>query len=371
MREPIRVLQVVPNMQQGGIENFIMNMYRSINKDNVQFDFLEHYSTDHFFDEEIRNLGGRIFRFPLMEKKTDLVSYIRYLSNLFDSHPEIRIIHGHMATTAPLYFSVAKKHGINNRIIHAHEDSYIRNLRGIVRMILIKQAWRGATYRIACSETSGRYYYGKHSFKIVRNAIDTPRFKFNLEKRDLFRKHYNIAGSAYVIGHIGRFDKQKNHQYLIKVFSEVVKQKPDAILLLVGEGQLMDAIKQEVADYNLQNHVIFTGAIRNSEDAYSAMDCFVLPSFFEGLPLTGVEAQCNGLPCIFSKAISKEICLSSNVLFLSIEDDPQVWTKALLSQSERSNSDLAVQLVHDHGYDSYENAKRLEELYLELSNCSE
>lgn len=365
---PIRVLQVVPNMQQGGLENYIMNIYRNIDRNKVQFDFLEHYSEDNFFDEEIRDLGGHIYRIPFMENKKDVVGYNRELRMFFERNNNFDIVHGHMATTSMFYLRAAERAGIAYRIIHAHEDSYIKNPRGIIRMLLIKQAWRHANILLACSRTSGQYYYGNKHFEIMKNAIDSNRFTFRAEERKRIRHELCIADSTLVVGHIGRFSLQKNHRFLIDIFRYVLRDHPDTVLIMVGTGETRNSIRTLVQENNLELRVRFLDPMSNPESAYDAMDIFVLPSYFEGLPLTGIEAQCNGLPCVFSDTITPEVDLGNTVRFCGLDTGPKVWADVILEQSfgYRGNRMQNLKAVRDQGYDVDLNSRRMQDLYQRL-----
>ncbi len=366
MSEPKRVLQVVPNMQQGGLENYVMNLYRNTDRDLVQFDFLEHYSTDHFFDEEIRDLGGRIYRIPLMEDKKRIPSYIKQLDRLYATH-HYNVVHGHMATTAGLYLHAAKKHGVQNRILHAHEDSYIKNVRGYVRKFLIQHSSHDATQLFACSKSSGEYYYGSKNFSVLHNAIDTERFSFSRKQRNRIRGRYGLTDDNFVLCHVGRFSLQKNHDRLIDIFAEIYNHDPRAFMFLIGVGETQEHIKQKVHDLGLDASIAFIGNTSTPEQFYSASDVFVLPSVFEGLPLTGVEAQTNGLPCVFSDVITREVDLTGGNQYISLQSDDEVWTRKILHLRDNSRSIdrlRGIQDVRNAGYDVRSNASFLQKLYL-------
>lgn len=365
---PIRVLHVVPNMQQGGLENYIMNMYRNIDRSVVQFDFLEHYSTDRAFDSEIRDLGGFIHRIPFMEHKTQIAQYLHSLNHFFKNHDEYQIVHGHMGTTALFYLSAAQKNHIPHRLIHAHESSYIRNARGYVRKALIQQSWRNATELLACSQLAGRYYYGHHPFRLLKNAINTKRFTFNADARHDMRNELGIDENTLVLCHIGRFSQQKNQPYLIDVLEALVKSHPDVVLIMVGEGDTKSAVQREVSERKLTEKVRFICPSNSPEPLYSAADIFLLPSVFEGLPLTGVEAQCNGLPCIFSSAVTQEVKLTPNAHFATINQDPSNWARLILNIPLCDSSDRAEapQLIRQAGYDVAGNTALMQRYYLQM-----
>lgn len=362
-----KILQVVPNMQQGGIENYIMNLYRNIDRDLVQFDFLTHYSGEYFFDQEIYALGGHIYKIPLMENKANMFKYVRSLSALL-SHHKFDVIHGHMATTAYIYMKIAKSHGINNRIIHAHEDSYIHNIRGYIRKYLIQNSYHDATVRLACSNTAGNYYFGKHGFEIIHNAIDVNRFTYSDRSRKDVRKEFNIDETQMVLCHVGRFCLQKNHQKLINIFQSLKKINNKAVLFLIGKGETEADIRKMVHDLSLEDSVYFLGNTAEPEKYYCASDLFILPSKFEGLPLTGIEAQTNGLPCVFSDAVTREVDISGCNEFVSLSAAPELWADRIQHLYLNSPDDrmLWVQDVCEAGYDIAANAEHLQSLYLNM-----
>lgn len=367
----IRVLHVVPNMQQGGIENYIMNMYKNIDRSKVQFDFLEHYSEDFFFDEEIRNMGGRIYRIPYMESKRNINQYINDLNSFFCQHAEFSTVHGHMATTALFYLAAAERAGIKNRIIHAHEDSYLKTPRGALRMMLIKQAWRHASLLLACSESSGHYYFGNRTFQIRANAIDTTKFTFDYTKREKLRSTLDIGEGTFVLGHIGRFSQQKNHAFLIQILREVVRTVPNTVLIMVGKGETQSRIRSLVRKLDLTRNVRFINPTNSPEKFYAAMDVFVLPSFYEGLPLTGVEAQCNGLQCLFSDTVTSEVSLIDGAShFMSLRTGAEAWARKIAelnNSSTPARHDASV-MIGCKGYDARLNAHLMQSFYQKLDS---
>lgn len=366
--KPMRVLHVVPNMQQGGLENYIMNMYRNIDRKKVQFDFLEHYSEDRFFDEEIRHLGGSIYRIPYMENKKALREYIAQLDAFFAEH-RYHVVHGHMATTACFYLKAAEKNGVEARLVHAHEDSFLKDPRGIVRMLLIKQAWRHANHLLACSKTAGRYYYGDRPFTMMKNAINSGKFSFDKERRDEERSELGVNDATLVIGHIGRFCNQKNHRFLVELFAEVIKRYPNSMLVMVGTGETKNDVISQVEELGISEHVRFPPPTGNPEYVYDAMDVFVLPSFFEGLPLTGIEAQCNGLPCVFSDSVTREVQITDRCHFISLEKSSREWAELVIDQALASralNRQQGRDAIIHAGYDAQRNAEKMQAFYLSV-----
>ena len=326
MENPIRILQIVPNMQQGGLENFIMNIYRNIDRTKVQFDFLVHYNEKKFFDDEIEKLGGKIYRFSLRDDN-NIIKYIKELNKFYKEHPEYKVIHCHMSSIGFLNFIIAKRNGIKVRIAHSHNSSTDKTLKGRIKRLMMLPYKYVSTINYACSNEAGKYLYGNKKFEIIPNAIDTYKFKFNQNKRIEYREKLDIMGNKFVIGHVGRFNIQKNHEFIIKVFCDYLKINKDAMLLLIGDGELLEKIKDLCIKLNIQKKVIFLKNINNIYDYYNVMDLFILPSFFEGLPVVGIEAQTNGLKCLFSSNITREVKVSEQLNFLELKKE--LWVRKI------------------------------------------
>ncbi|MFA9396925.1 MAG: glycosyltransferase, partial [Clostridiaceae bacterium] len=267
--EPIRILNVVGRMDRGGIETMIMNIYRNIDRNKVQFDFLAHYGKEADYNDEIRSLGGKIYEMPVIKttEKTyynKFFQYRRALIEFFKNHQEYKVLHGHMTNTASIYMPIAKKYGnINCLISHSHLTRARQGLTGTVTNILQIPLRKCATEYFSCSNEAGKWLYKKKDFdngkvRIVKNAIDSDLFVYNYEKRKKKREELGINGNL-VLGHIGRFFEQKNHDFLIDVFNEVYKMNDKAVLILIGEGVLMTEIKGKVNKFGLDKNVIFLG----------------------------------------------------------------------------------------------------------------
>ena len=235
MSKPVRVLQVVPNMQAGGLETLIMNLYRNIDRSKIQFDFLVHYKGKYFYDDEIKKLGGRIYHLSVRDDN-NFLKYLNDLDHFFKTHREYKVVHGHMMSTAIFYMYYAKKYGVKIRIIHSHNSDTVPRLKGMVKYRLARLAPMVANNYFACGKTAGKYLYGDNrKFTILNNGIDLQKFKYNSQIRHEYRDNLGLNGK-YVIGHIGRFNIQKNHKFLIKVFYDFQKEVPNSVLLLIGDG---------------------------------------------------------------------------------------------------------------------------------------
>lgn len=364
MTEPIRVAQVVGKMVGGGVEAVVMNYYRHIDRSKVQFDFLVDSDSTLVPREEIESLGGRVFDIPPYQH---VIEYQRELQRLFKQEGWV-IVHSHINALSVFPLCAAKKAGVPVRIAHSHSSSgkgeYIKNA---MKSILKTQANRYPNYRFACSKHAGEWLFGKNvNFEVIYNAIDLSHFLFDVRARVQLRAELGLNDGQFVIGHVGRFTAQKNHRFLIDVFSQVAKRRDDAVLLLVGSGNDLELIKSLVSERRLLDRVKFLGQRADVNRLYSAFDAFVLPSLYEGLGIVGVEAQIAGLPCLFSDAITREVDVTRSSEFLSI-DSCESWIKELSSLPISSNRERACFHKSDfRNYDIHEAAHKLSNRYQEL-----
>ena len=365
MSKPIRVLQVFHGMDCGGAENMIMNLYRNIDRSKVQFDFLVHTKKKCFFDDEIKNLGGRIFFVPYYNIK-NTVAYKKALRHLYESHPEIKIVHGHLGSCAHIYLNIAKEHGCYT-IAHSHNTLPTdRSIKNVLYRLFTLRTRKVADYFFACGKQAGLDRFGEKivssdRFQVLNNAIDTQKYIYNPEIRQKMRAELGLE-EAFVVGHIGRFNYQKNHEFLIDIFDAVLKKEPKARLLLVGDGDLRPEIENKISRLGIKDKVIMTGVRKDVPDLLQAMDCFVFPSHYEGLPVTVIEAQAASLPCVISDRITSEVNVSNRVKYLSIDSDAESWVKTVVNcyKDTRSN---AMQIIVDSGYDIYGSSKFLQDFY--------
>ena len=323
----IRVLHVVSVMDMGGMENYIMNLYRNMDRSRIQFDFLVHHGRRGYFEDEIEALGGHVYHTTLMDD-FNLPRYLRSLEDVFRPG-EYRIVHGHLGSTAYWYLGAAARHGVPHRILHSHCPGHPNNLKGYAKHILFHFSPIHATIRLACSGPAGAYQFRRQAFEIVPNGIDVERFRFSAAQRERTRRELGLEG-RFVVGHVGRFFTEKNHAYLLRIFRLVKNQCPDAVLLLLGDGALQPQMKALARQLGLEEDVRFLGVVGDCAPCYQAMDVFVLPSLYEALPLTGIEAQCAGLPCLFADTVSAETSLGDGVEFLPIgQGSERLWAERL------------------------------------------
>jgi glycosyltransferase involved in cell wall biosynthesis len=368
MSNPVRVLQVFAEMNRGGAETMIMNLYRNIDRSMIQFDFIVHTEDECAYDDEIYKLGGKIFRVPAY-KGTNHLTYLKNWEDFFGKHPEYKIIHGHVRSTAAIYLKVAQKSGLTT-IAHSHNTSSGNGFSAIVKNLLQYPIRYVADYLFACSESAGEWLFGnqvskKRNFYILNNAIDTKKFIFNKDIRDKKRKEFQLEGK-FVIGHVGRFHPQKNHDFLVDIFKAVHDKDENAILLLVGEGGLQTAIQEKVYRLGLDSNVIFTGVRSDIPELFQAMDMFVFPSLFEGLGIVLIEAQASGLPCIVTDTIPKEALVTGNVKEVSLIESPDNWREAILQQIDSFERTSTYEKIKGSGYDIEESHRWLQEFYLGL-----
>lgn len=363
-KEPIRILQCVSNMDRAGIETMIMNFYRNIDREKIQFDFLVNKSKPGDYDEEIKSLGGKIYKSPGLNP-FKFFKYQRFMKELFKDHPEYKVIHCQNEAMGYYALKAAKNCNIPVRIAHSHNTVTRLDLKFPIKIYCKSKLKKVANILVACSHAAGKYLFSE-DVKVINNAIDTSKFIYNKNIRDKIRKQFNLNGK-FVVGHIGRFEPQKNHKFLIDVFNEIHKKDENSVLLLVGNGSLEAEVKKKVSELDLDDCVIFTGGISNVNEMYQAMDVFVLPSFHEGLPVVGIEAQTSGLPCVFSSKITDEVKITDNVIFFDLTVSAESWARIILYYKKHHRINCRDAVVQA-GYDIQESSKQLSNWYKDLYN---
>ncbi len=357
----IRVLHIFHEMANGGIEHFVMDNYRHIDRSRVQFDFL--VSVDHkgFFDDEILSLGGKMYHaFPL--KKNPLRNCRDIARIVKENHYDI--VHRHTGSAFGYWdLRAARSGGAKHLILHSHN-----NLAGNLRLhFLCKKYLKFPCIQFACSEEAGQWLFDEaDDVKIVRNAVDCNRFQFTDEVRDKTRKLLGIE-NKFVIGHIGRFELQKNHKRLLEIFSQICQTNPNSALVCVGVGSLQDECEKYAAELGIKEKVLFLGTRPDIPQLMSAFDVFVMPSIYEGLPFVLVEAQASGLPCVVSSNVPEESNIMDLVKFVALEQSDEYWADAILKcASDKGRQGCAAEMKK-RGYDIYTNAEWLCEYYESLS----
>ena len=321
-KRPVIVAQIMGKWIGGGVESVIMNYYRHLDHTKIQFDFICDEDSTRIPYDEIKKLGGRVFLVPKYQK---LPKYLKALEELFRKN-HYRIVHSNVNTLSVFPLYAAKKAGVPVRISHSHSTSNAREWkRNIIKNILRPFSKRYATDYFACSELAGRYLFGDKTFdrgevKIIHNAIDLDKFKFDPVARKKLRKELGIDDETIVIGHVGRFVQTKNHHFLVYTFKKYHNKNPNTKLLLIGTGPLEEKIRAQVKKLNLEDSVLFLGQRNDTNKLYSVMDIFCLPSLYEGLPVAGIEAQAAGLPCVYSDKVTIEADAANNAYYASIKN---------------------------------------------------
>ena len=372
MGQPVRILHILGNTQLGGAESRIMDLYRHMDRSVVQFDFVVHSKEEGYFNEELRKLGGRIFRVPRF-RVLNYFSYCRAWKKLLQEHrdadgrSEFHMIQGHMTSTAAIYLPIARKCGIETTIAHARSAGVDKGLKGILTRFLRRNLSKKADYLFTCSELAGISVFGKKAVeqgrtRFLPNAIDCQKFAPDPLVREKIRRELGIE-KCYVIGHVGRFHYAKNHEYLLRVFAELVKRKTrDYVLLLLGEGSGMEDIRILSRELGIGDKVYFLGNKSNVNDYYQAMDYFVYPSRFEGMPGTIVEAQTAGLRCLMSDTICKEVIATELVTTRSIREDPGLWADEIEQHLQYQRSSR-VDEMKELGFDVHGQAVLMTDFY--------
>lgn len=357
----IRVLHVVSNMGCGGVQQMLMNYGRRMS--DVRFDFL--LTKPGMHDAEIERAGGRVFYAPGFERPAD---YLRVTARLLASHPEYGIIQGHNGMLQALALGAAKRAGTPVRIAHAHATAIPMDAHRMLKRPLRPLVRRFSTHRWACCERAGVFFFGEKAWRgggmLVCNAIETDRFAFDPVKRRMMRVRLGWTDEL-VIGHVGRLCYEKNQARLLSIFAHIHRERPDARLVLVGEGGDEPALRARAARLGIAEAVHFAGLQRDMPGWYSLMDVLVMPSRAEGLPLTAVEAQASGLPCLLSEGITQETALTQNVRFLPLEADDARWAAEALRLARAPRMD-GSRAVAKAGYDIEREAARLEGIYARL-----
>lgn len=365
MSEKIRVLQIIPALNAGGTEAVVMNYLRHIDREKIQMDFLV-FSPRSYYDDEAEALGCHIFRIP-SRRENFIQNYIQ-IDRFFEEHTEYKIVHIHQSITYFKPLAAAYKHGVPVRIVHSHgfDIRYRSKLKFFCNYYAIPHISEMATDYFACSKYAAEQLFTKniidqHKYYILNNAIDTEKFVFNNQARQEIRRELQLE-NKFVVGHVGRFDFSKNHTFLIDIFQAVVQKEENAHLLLVGDGEKFNQIKEKVDRYGLSSHVSFLGIRDDVAMLMQAMDVFVLPSNFEGLPFVGIEAQTASLPCVFSDAVKGEVQVLDECAFLPLDTSPEIWAKTILSfkNTERLNQ---YNIMTDRGYNIKLEARKLVDFY--------
>lgn len=363
MGEPIRVLHILQRMEAGGTQALLMNIYRKIDRTKVQFDFLVVYKEKQFYDDEIKSMGGCVYKLSFRED-LNLPKFQKDLKDFFEQHQEYKIVHCHAYTIGYFCLKAAKKAGIPVRIAHSHNNETVHDIKYIPKLFMQRLFTLNATDLFACSEEAGRYLFGTKPFQVLKNAIDSQIFIANAAERATILSELGLE-NKFVVGHVGRLHPQKNHDFLIDVFEEIKKKKSNAELILIGTGPLEEKVHSKVADRGLTESVKFLGNRKDMSRIYQAMDVFVFPSLFEGLGIVAIEAQAAGIPIVCSEGLPPETNITPIYRKLLLNDGAKKWADVAIemAQSPVAHTDMQKYIVNA-GFDMSATAETMEKYYL-------
>lgn len=363
----LKILHVIGRMDRAGAESMIMNYYRAIDKTRFQFDFLVQTEDEADYDQEILSYGASIYRLPRYLIYNTL-AYRRACRKFFSEHHDYDIVHGHLGSCASIYLREAQKYHIFT-IAHSHSTGMVsKPLEGMLFKIVTHSTRYVADYFFACSTQAGLDRYGKAvvespRFQVIYNAIDGGKYRYTPERHQKLKKDWNLE-DKFVIGHVGRFQKEKNHEFLVETFLEVLHIIPNSHLVLTGDGDFRKKVEGQVQKLGIESHVTFTGVRNDIPDIMNLFDAFVFPSFYEGLGIVLIEAQAAGLPCIVSNAIVDEAILTKHVKRLDLGLGPKQWAKEIRDFAFGYQRTDEYDRIVDAGYDIDTNTRNLEQFYL-------
>tara|TARA_R110002033_G_scaffold143840_2_gene181939 strand:- start:10798 stop:11895 length:1098 start_codon:yes stop_codon:yes gene_type:complete len=362
-------------MNRGGAESMIMNYYRNINRDKIQFDFLVHRKEKGAFDDEIERLGGKIFRVTQINPFFPS-SYYNELRAFFKKYTNYKIIHSHLNTFSCFPLKIAHEFNIPFRIAHAHTATEKINfldlfhphhiketLKKLTKAYLKKNILTYTTQRMSCGKKAGEWLFGPNEdFIILNNAIDAKKFIYNESIAKEYRKEFGYKNEL-IIGHIGNFSDAKNMPFLVQIFDALLKENENCRLLLVGDGPQKQKFESDVKKLTISHRVNFLGTRNDISNLCNLFDIFVFPSLYEGLPVTLIETQASGLKVFASKTITSDVALTTDLTFLPLSASPQKWAEQIIQQSsyKRKNN---YELIRSKGYDIMSNITLLENFYL-------
>lgn len=360
----MRILHVVGRMDRAGLETFIMNIYRNINREKIQFDFIVHTEDKAAYDDEIEELGGKIYH--VVRYNPPNLKYFEQVNSIMSANT-YEIVHSHIDCMSSLPLAIAKYNKIPIRIAHSHSSSESFDIKYPIKFLSKLLIPVFATNLFACGVRAGKWMFGRKKFSVIKNGIDTVKFKFDNDVRNNVREKLGIEQGQVVIGHVGRFEVVKNHEFILKIFSSYHLINKNSVLILVGKGELEDKIKSLASDLGIKNCIKFLGVRDDIPQLMNAMDLFLMPSFFEGLPLVLVESQSTGLPCLISNIIPHDCDIVPTLITReSLENSADIWANnidIMLNKCRRTN---CSNVVKDKGFDSVTNANMMENIYFDL-----
>lgn len=331
-----RILQIGLSYNPGGVESFVMSYYRELKKKGIQFDFVSMFPKL-AYEDEILQLGGKVYHIPDARKHP--VSFQNKLFRILESR-RYEVVHVNMLSAANILpLIIAHRVGVPKVIAHSHNTDSPGVVRNLLHWLNKRKIEKYATDYFACSKMAGKWLFSRKIVEtnkcvVIRNAIDVERFLYDEKTEQEVKRELGIE-KKLVIGHVGRFEEQKNHKFLIDIFSRIVRKRKDAILLLIGTGELEGGIRKQVKDFGIEDKVKFLGVRNDVPRLWQAIDVFLFPSLFEGLPIVVVEAQAAGVSCLLSDSITKEVKITDRVKFYSLRRSPEEWAEKVLKLQDK------------------------------------
>ena len=363
----IKILQYTGAMNRAGAETLLMNIYRNIDREKFEFHFITHTKGNCDYDQEIIELGGKIIYLDKPSIK-NIKKFSKDFNNIIKKYGPYDAIHSHMQLLNGIIMKLANKSGICTRISHAHLNGDY-NKKSIIRSIYVNYSKylinRYSTVRISCSQESGKYLYNSNKFILMNNAIDINQFKFD-KRTKYIHEELNLDHNIKIITHIGRFVEAKNHKFIIDILNEIIKVDKQYRLILVGQGELIQSIREKVKYYNLNDYVYFLGLRSDINKILSSTDVFIMPSILEGLPVVLVEAQASGVPCVISNNIPKDVDLGLGLVeSISLEEDISEWVNKIKQKSGDNIIDFKIRRdsIIKNGYNLFNNINLLSNIY--------
>lgn len=368
----IRVLHMIASLGIGGTQAMIMNLYRTIDRSKVQFDFIIDHSDSPrhtYFADEIKQLGGNIYIMPTF-KGSNILEIVKAWDCFFKEHREYGILHNHARSYACIYLPIAKKYGVKT-IAHSHSTSNGKGISALIKKILQYPLRYQADYFFGCSMSAGEWLFGRKianssNYYLIRNAVDLDNYRFNSDIRKEYRKWIGAKENIVVYVHVGRLHESKNHSFLLNVFAEIQKEKENSLLVLVGEGELREKIEKQAKALLIDDRVVMLGIRSDVHYIFQASDYFLFPSLWEGLPVTVIEAQAAGVPCFISDKVTSEVNISELVTSLPIDKGVKPWVDAIM-QTSIKRKDVSSEIINA-GFDIQRSAQWIMKFYDTIGN---
>lgn len=365
MSDVKRVLCIISAMNTGGAETFLMKIYRKLDRSKYQMDFCVNISEKGFYDDEIKSLGGKIYNIPC--KLDDIKQFKKGLANIIQNN-QYKYVFRITSNAMGFYdLKIAKNNGAERCIVRSSNSSDGTDLKFRIAHILGQLLYsRYIDVKIAPSDLAARYTFGDRAYQsgdvsLLHNAVDLKEYSYSVQERKIIRNEFNIPENMLVIGHIGRFSEQKNHKYLLQILKKILEEVPDVKLILVGKGELEDNIQTMARKLGIFNNIIFAGIRSDISSILCAMDVFVFPSLYEGMPNTVIEAQATGLPCVISDTITKEADITGLVKYESLSKSPEEWARDIIAYAGKERKSTKESFIKN-GYNIESVVREFEKL---------